>query len=420
MSQQIIEVKNIWKKYRLGLAKETVPPSNVLTHLLKRTRDIFLDKKTINGLRKDEFWALKNVSFSVKPGEVLGIIGRNGAGKSTILKILSRVTLPTKGEITLRGRIASLLEVGTGFNPELTGRENIFLNGTILGMTQREITTKFNDIVNFAEIHKFLDTPVKFYSSGMYMRLAFAVAAHLDPEILLVDEVLAVGDMAFQKKCLGKIEDVAQKGRTVLFVSHNMGMIRALCQHAIFIEKGQIIKRGKPDEIISLYMTYQNKENNSGKVNLLGYQRAPQYNKSIIEAWFEDIQGKTVSDILMGSPFRICFRFKASHLLHDPGFGCDVYNIFGQRVFVLTSYLIKNTRFKNVSEGTVTYTIPELPLLPGRYTVSLGVAERKIKTIDYVDMALSFNVLPHDIFSTGIPLESGHGSVFVRGDITLA
>ena len=202
----------------------------------------------------EEFWALKDVSFEVKEGEVVGIIGRNGAGKSTLLKILSRITEPTEGRVRIRGRVASLLEVGTGFHPELTGRENIYVNGAILGMTRREISAKFDEIVAFAETEKFLDTPVKRYSSGMYVRLAFAVAAHLEPEILIVDEVLAVGDVAFQRKCLGKMGDVSQNGRTVLFVSHNMQAIRSLCKKAIWLQNGQVYGMGDSTTIVEDYL----------------------------------------------------------------------------------------------------------------------------------------------------------------------
>ena len=207
------------------------------------------DKRT-----REEFWALRDVSFDIRPGEVTGIIGRNGAGKSTLLKILSRITEPTTGEVRLGGRVASLLEVGTGFHPELTGRENVFLNGTILGMSRSEIRRKFDEIVAFAEVEKFLDTPVKRYSSGMYMRLAFAVAAHLEPEILIVDEVLAVGDAEFQKKCLGKMGDVARGGRTVLFVSHNMSAVQALCSKAILLQGGQVERMGATGPIVAEYL----------------------------------------------------------------------------------------------------------------------------------------------------------------------
>ena len=203
-----------------------------------------------SGLSESDFWALKQVSFDIKKGEVVGIIGRNGAGKSTLLKILSRITKPTEGYVRIHGRIGSLLEVGTGFHPELTGRENIYLNGAILGMTKREIGGKFDEIIAFAEIEKFIDTPVKFYSSGMYVRLAFAVAAHLEPDILIVDEVLAVGDMEFQKKCLGKMEDVTHQGRTVLFVSHNMGAIKSLCSRAILLDAGRVVCDGGVDLVV--------------------------------------------------------------------------------------------------------------------------------------------------------------------------
>lgn len=215
--------------------------------------------------RKEEFWALQDINFEVKKGEVIGIIGKNGAGKSTLLKILSRITQPTSGKIEINGRVASLLEVGTGFHPELTGRENIFLNGTILGMSRQEVKDKFEEIVEFSGVQKFIDTPVKHYSSGMYVRLAFAVAAHLEPEILIIDEVLAVGDAEFQKKCLGKMKEVASKGRTVLFVSHNMAAVKSLCEKAILLEKGQMVLGGSTSDCIARYQGY-----NSNSTELSG------------------------------------------------------------------------------------------------------------------------------------------------------
>ena len=232
-----IRVENISKKYilqhQVGGRSRYVALRDVLAH---KAKSLFQKNRT--DASREEFWALKDVSFEIKQGEAVGIIGRNGAGKSTLLKLLSRITKPTKGRIEIEGRVASLLEVGTGFHPELTGRENIFLNGAILGMHRAEIRKKFDEIVAFAEVEKFLDTPVKHFSSGMYMRLAFAVAAHLEPEILVVDEVLAVGDAAFQKKCLGKMNDVSQSGRTILFVSHNMEAITRLCAKCIYLVKG--------------------------------------------------------------------------------------------------------------------------------------------------------------------------------------
>ena len=258
----VVEVENLSKLYKLGAIGATSLRES-LEKLLGRKRNGVLPTTKEPQVADDRagpepgtFWALRDVSFSVNPGEVIGIVGRNGAGKSTLLKILSRITEPTSGRAILRGRVVSLLEVGTGFHPELTGRENIFLNGAILGMRRAEIAKKFEEIVEFAEVGKFIDTPVKRYSSGMFVRLAFAVAAHLDPEILLIDEVLAVGDAGFQKKCLGKMGEVAsQHGRTVFFVSHNMGAVRSLCEQAILIDGGRLVMSGKPGDIISHYLS---------------------------------------------------------------------------------------------------------------------------------------------------------------------
>jgi lipopolysaccharide transport system ATP-binding protein len=253
MSRPIIEVENLSKRYRLGQFNVWTMRAEVEQFFL-RLRNKRADQGDNFPAESSEFWALKGVSFSVQPGEVVGIIGRNGAGKSTLLKILSRVTEPTLGNAYIRGRIASLLEVGTGFHPELTGRENIYLNAAILGMTKAEVKAKFDDIIAFAEIERFLDTPVKRYSSGMYVRLAFAVAAHLEPEILILDEVLAVGDAEFQKRCLGKMSDVAQQGRTVLFVSHNMVAVRSLCSRAILLQESKIVADGEVNEVTNRYL----------------------------------------------------------------------------------------------------------------------------------------------------------------------
>jgi lipopolysaccharide transport system ATP-binding protein len=246
----IIKIDNLSKQYRIG-AREAY--STLRDTLMGTLRSPF-KRFAGNGKTKETIWALSDVSLEVAPGEVLGIVGRNGAGKSTLLKILSRITEPTTGRVELYGRVGSLLEVGTGFHPELTGRENIYLNGAILGMQRREIEKKFDEIVAFAEIEKFLDTPVKRYSSGMYMRLAFAVAAHLEPEILLVDEVLAVGDAQFQKKCLGKMSQVAKQGRTVLFVSHNMTAIKSLCRRVAWLDQGQIVESGNTEQVVLSYL----------------------------------------------------------------------------------------------------------------------------------------------------------------------
>src|ERR1039457_2168358 len=268
MSDTVIKVENVWKQYRLGAISHHSmkldfqswwarvrgnedPNSYIGSSLKPKTSNL-----TPVLSAPDRFWALRDISCEVKRGDAVGIIGRNGAGKSTLLKILSRVTTPTKGQITYKGRIASLLEVGTGFHPELTGRENIFLNGAILGMSKDEIRRKFDEIVDFAEIEKFIDTPVKRYSSGMYVRLAFAVAAHLEPEILIVDEVLAVGDAQFQKKCIGKMQDVSKGGRTVLFVSHNLTVVSSLCGRALLLESGRKCMEGATEKVVSGYIQY--------------------------------------------------------------------------------------------------------------------------------------------------------------------
>jgi ABC-type polysaccharide/polyol phosphate transport system ATPase subunit len=255
----VIRAEGLGKKYIIGhQTAERVPTlrdaiSRTASNFVRTTRDLVHGKPLIAGDEVEEFWALKDVNFEIRRGDVVGIIGRNGAGKSTLLKILSRITEPSEGRVEIKGRVASLLEVGTGFHPELTGRENIFLNGAILGMSRSEIRRKFDEIVAFAEIEKFLDTPVKRYSSGMYVRLAFAVAAHLEPEILIVDEVLAVGDAEFQKKCLGKMQDVAGEGRTVLFVSHNMAATRTLCEDGLVFERGEITFNGSMSDAIAHY-----------------------------------------------------------------------------------------------------------------------------------------------------------------------
>jgi lipopolysaccharide transport system ATP-binding protein len=286
MSDYCISIEHLSKKYKLGQQGSS---GDGLRHRLERGVRSLFSPRTLFSNNKitevGEFLALQDISFQVKTGEVLGIIGRNGAGKSTLLKILSRITPPTSGTIRVRGRIASLLEVGTGFHPDLTGQENIYLNGAILGMGRQEIKRKYDEIVAFAEIEKFIDTPVKRYSSGMYVRLAFAVAAHLEPEILIVDEVLAVGDAAFQKKCLDKMESVGRSGRTVLLVSHNMAPIRKLCKRAIVLQKGQIIMDSDPTSAIGRYMGID--EISTGRLNL-NKRYSPSESVEIVGGWMEN------------------------------------------------------------------------------------------------------------------------------------
>lgn len=291
----VINVESLSKKYIIGHQKQESYSTlrDVLTngvkHVAHKLRHPFPAPQ--NDPTHEEFWALKDVSFDIQQGDRVGIIGRNGAGKSTLLKILSRITEPTSGKVSIKGRVASLLEVGTGFHPELTGRENIFLNGAILGMSKVEIKSKFDEIVAFSEIEKFLDTPVKRYSSGMYVRLAFAVAAHLEPEILIVDEVLAVGDAAFQKKCMGKMENISGEGRTILFVSHSLATIALLCNRAILLEKGEVVANGRPVEVIDCYLSNK-KEMLDSQIARFNFEPDTSKAAQITECRVKDPDGK--------------------------------------------------------------------------------------------------------------------------------
>jgi lipopolysaccharide transport system ATP-binding protein len=314
MEEPIIQVKGIAKKY--VIRHENAPYKTFQETIINAAKaPLNLIKNNGRVPKKETFWALKDITFDVNRGEIIGIIGRNGAGKTTLLKILSRITEPTEGKITLRGRVASLLEVGTGFHPELTGRENIYLNGAVLGMTKKEIDSKFDEIVKFAEVEKFLDTPVKRYSSGMYVRLAFAIAAHLEPEILLVDEVLAVGDLGFQKKCLGKMEDVAKGGRTVLFVSHNMGAIGRLCQRVLLLNQGKLISDGGSKEIIGEYLnSLERTIASQAEVSFL-----PDASKriQIIALRAFDHTGKPTTELDRAFPFRIAIEFEVREYIEE-------------------------------------------------------------------------------------------------------
>jgi lipopolysaccharide transport system ATP-binding protein len=342
-------------------------------------------------------WALKDVSFEVKQGEIVGIIGRNGAGKSTLLKILSRVTAPTRGEVRVKGRIASLLEVGTGFHPELSGRENIFLNGTILGMTRAEIQKKFDEIVAFAEVEKFLDTPVKRYSSGMYVRLAFGVAAHLEPEILLVDEVLAVGDAAFQKKCLGKMGDVAKTGRTVLFVTHNMGSVQGLCERVIWLEKGRVEVDGEPEETVQNYLDrLMAVEEVSGILTPLSYLR-------IERVLLKNVSGEITNNFRTGESLDVEIQYSVDVPVERPYFWLSIESQCGNHL--TANMLLDGFRPRVLEEkGIITCRFKSLPLLPRRYTVHMGVRDKtgNILLVKSGDVA-GFNIVSNvrDIGFTG-------------------
>jgi lipopolysaccharide transport system ATP-binding protein len=349
-----------------------------------------------NGARSknsvEEFWALKDVSFELEQGETVGIIGRNGAGKSTLLKILSRITEPTEGEVQIQGRVASLLEVGTGFHPELTGRENIFLNGAILGMSKVEIRRKFDEIVAFAEVEKFLDTPVKRYSSGMYVRLAFAVAAHLDPEILVVDEVLAVGDAEFQKKCLGKMQDVAtNSGRTVLFVSHNMNAVKRLCRRAIYLRNGRLLTQGPTDSVVNEYLAHGVQEAHARAVLTDFKDRSGDGSARVVKAELRNSAG-AVSDVYSVGD-TIMVQFDVSYFA--PGtysHSVEISNSDGVPIFHLWDVDNEGSRPSPAKERTITATLRDVNLFPDRYFVTLWVGDVNGSRADRVVNCRSFSV----------------------------
>ena len=410
MSDTVIKVENLSKLYRIGAKegyktfRETLLDSAKAPFLLGR--DIIkkivrpFPRKVGGPPEENTIWALKDVSFEVKQGEVVGIIGRNGAGKSTLLKILSKITEPTGGRVELRGRVGSLLEVGTGFHPELTGHENVYLYGAILGMDRWEVTRKFDEIIAFAELEKFVDTPVKRYSTGMYMRLAFAVAAHLEPEILLVDEVLAVGDAAFQKKCLGKMGDVAVGGRTVLFVSHNMGAIGALCPRGMVLNEGKIVFDGDGPVAIERYFdrlkTFGNSELSERQDRMgSGICRFTKLS-------FEDANGHTLEVIRSGQTLRIVLVYESDHErnLHSIKAGISIHHsMYGQIIYSdnITAGQLKSSIPSN---GRLACTINRLPLMPGLYSISVFLKTGR-ELVDLIEDAATIEVEEGDFFGTG-------------------
>lgn len=411
MSKPIIEINNISKKYKIGTKEPYYSLRDSLAHLVKAPlKTLKREKLLIEEEAENSFWAIKDVSFKVMPGEVIGIIGRNGAGKSTLLKILSQITPPTKGEIILRGRVASLLEVGTGFHPELTGKENIYLNGALLGMKRAEIKKKFDEIVEFAEISKFLDTPVKHYSSGMYTRLAFAVAAHLEPEILMVDEVLAVGDTAFQQKCLGKMSEVSKQGRTVIFVSHNMGAIKNLCSRCLFLDQGKLTLDGKTSSVISRYLencgdnqtiNLQNRTDRQGDGALRFTSFHCELNGSLSNSL---ISGESVSFILG-------YQNSSNGSLKNVRVSLGIDNELGERICALSTDYTGQNFSALAKKGLIGINILKLPLNAGRYTVTL-YGDINGQVVDWISQAGTFVVEKGDFFGTG-KLPEGQGSILI-------
>ena len=389
--EPIIKVENLGKSYIIGHQRESyVALRDVLTNkarqIASKTKNILSGGQLIAGNELEEFWALKDINFEVNQGDRVGIIGRNGAGKSTLLKVLSRITEPTTGRIRLRGRVASLLEVGTGFHPELSGRENIYLNGAILGMSRAEVKKKFDEIVDFAGVEKFLDTPVKRYSSGMYVRLAFAVAAHLEPEILIIDEVLAVGDAEFQKKCLGKMEDVSKNdGRTVLFVSHNMGAIRTLCNQTMILDHGEI-KEFTPTEIaVNKYLSD-------------GMNHAFEYKAMKAEKIFISYACLLNEDDLQTNSFDFGDNIRCKIIItvteFDPRtvFTLALLNIYNNRLFTSEHPLSDMTSNRN-GEVSFVFNFPNLPFAPGNYSLLMAIHIPNITLFDVVEDCLYFEII---------------------------
>jgi len=384
----IIRVENLSKQYQLGGEQKTY--STLRESLVETAQKSLKMFKRGQAKNTNSFWALQDINFEVMPGEVVGIIGRNGAGKSTLLKILSRITEPTVGRIELYGRVGSLLEVGTGFHPELTGRENIYLNSAILGMRREEIAKKFDEIVDFAEIEQFLDTPVKHYSSGMYTRLAFAVAANLEPEILVVDEVLAVGDAEFQKKCLGKMKSVSDKeGRTVLFVSHNMAAVTSLCSRCVLLNKGQLIKDGSASEIISIYQRLTTTEN-KGTQNLTEAER---FGTGKAQFKSIEISGQSDGVIEPGDNLKIKLEIAATQKIFKSNVAIIIYDSNGYRLIDIST-AIKGD-YLDIQENQtaeIEFELFELLLKPNTYTIGLWLGRASLEEIDSIPSAVSFTV----------------------------
>lgn len=406
MAAPVIQVSNLSKSYRIGLPEKQVTTLRAsITQFLTRPFQYF-QQVIREPLPEEIIWALKGISFEVQQGEIIGVIGRNGAGKSTLLKILSRITEPTRGYVDIRGRVGSLLEVGTGFNPELTGRENIYLNGTILGMKKKEIDRKLDEIIDFSGVEKFIDTPVKRYSSGMGVRLAFAVAAHLEPEILILDEVLAVGDDAFQKKCIGKIKDITTgQGRTVLFVSHGMATVIRLTERCIYLKDGQIMADGKSQQIIEEYL----KEHKSDGMSrdLTGVKRDWTVAGELPKWQITQVQIVVPQEILVANqPITVEMEYLSRSYLEDVVIGMGIANIFGTRLISCRSEDIGLTVTSKMGErGKVTMQIHAPYLSAGRYILQVGAHNGTSHLLDYVGEALEFEVVkdPKDVWAMERP-----------------
>jgi len=416
----VIKVENLSKQYRLGSVGtgSLAHDLNRTWHRMRGKEDPYLiigevNDRTTTG-NSDYVWALQDINFEVKQGEVLGIIGRNGAGKSTLLKILSRTTTPTTGSIKIKGRVASLLEVGTGFHPELSGRENIFLNGAILGMTRQEIKSKFDEIVDFAGVERYIDTPVKRYSSGMYVRLAFGVAAHLEPEILIVDEVLAVGDAEFQKKALGKMKDVSTKeGRTVLFVSHNMAAIQNLCDKGMVMNAGKVMFNGTATTAVEKYLSAQ-KSGNS--INDAATIRTGNGLVKVTNIEIFDTAGNIIDQVYSGQDFKIKLYYQTETALDNLNLipGIAITSQLEMPVSLHHSRLNKMI-FKNVkTSGMFIFEVNKLALVPAIYNITYSILNEGVE-LDCISNAIQLQVIDGDYYGSGEVPPSSHAVCLIDG-----
>ena len=398
MEETAIKITGVSKKYSVGASKDDSLRGH-LTSILSSAKS-----------KTDSFWALKDVSFEVKKGEVIGIIGKNGAGKSTLLKILSQITKPTEGKIEINGRVASLLEVGTGFHPELTGRENIYLNGTILGMTRKEVRAKFDEIVEFSGVKKFIDTPVKHYSSGMYVRLAFSVAAHLEPEILIIDEVLAVGDDEFQKKCLGKMKDVADHGRTVLFVSHNMVAVESLCSKSVLIQNGKAHKVEDTGKVITQYLNGFRNAGNENALKSSNVERQGTGEVQFMSASLKNNGGEIIKEINVGEGLTIDVEIKNNmdRLIKniDIGFSIHKSRLLDKNSIIYSSYNNKLFSLNENENKVVSCKIPYINYSEDTYCIK-GIIQIDNEISDWVsNPMLEFKLNFSNFFESG----KGHGA----------